>query len=125
MQVSHGAIQFAVYEELKHAAEGASLQRFTHSLDRLLGGSNSSSAGSSSSGGSQSRAGDSSSGKSSGGRRQRTTRELTPAEITACGALSKLAASVATYPSQVRARWAASNRVRAWFAFSHGRTRCA
>ena len=29
-------------------------------------------------------------------------RELSPAEITACGALSKLAASVATYPSQVR-----------------------
>lgn len=114
MQVSHGAIQFAVYEELKHAAEGVSLQRFTGSLDRLLGwggsssgGGGSSAAGGSSGGRSQGSAGSSSSGgngsSSSGSRRQHSkVRELTPADITACGALSKLAASVATYPSQVR-----------------------
>lgn len=57
--VSHGAIQFAVYEELKAIAQN-------------MGSDN-----------------------------MRRKGHLTPAEITACGALSKLAASVATYPSQV------------------------
>ncbi|PRW05777.1 folate transporter chloroplastic isoform X1 [Chlorella sorokiniana] len=109
--VSHGAIQFAVYEELKHAAESSvSLQRFTGSLDRLLGAGSSGGSGgghaSGSSGKGSSGSDSSSSSSNSGGLRQHTkVRELTPAEITACGALSKLAASVATYPSQVlRAR---------------------
>ena len=101
--MSHGAIQFAVYEELKHAAEGVSLQRFTGSLDRLLGGgggdAGGSKAASSSSGGGGSGSGG---GRGAGtSRRGHQVRELSPAEITACGALSKLAASVATYPSQV------------------------
>ncbi|EFN53971.1 hypothetical protein CHLNCDRAFT_25287 [Chlorella variabilis] len=61
--VSHGAIQFAVYEELKSAAQG------------FAGG---------------------------GAGQQKPARQLSPPEITACGALSKLAASVTTYPSQAR-----------------------
>jgi solute carrier family 25 (mitochondrial folate transporter), member 32 len=64
--VSHGAIQFAVYEELKSAAYH--LRDFI----RPLGASSVS-----------------------------EDRTLSSAEITACGALSKLAASIVTYPSQV------------------------
>ncbi len=64
--VSHGAIQFAVYEELKSLAQSFSKQQ------------------------------------QSGGPQQRHKgRTLSPAEVTAFGALSKLAASLATYPSQV------------------------
>ncbi|KAI3431257.1 hypothetical protein D9Q98_004320 [Chlorella vulgaris] len=83
--VSHGAIQFAVYEELKVAALGfsiGSLAPFTRSLD-----SGTSSSSSSSGGGKKGAAGQ--------------ARELSHAEITACGALSKLVASTATYPTQV------------------------
>lgn len=65
-QVSHGAIQLAVYEELK------SLARSSYSLSATRG------------------AGE-------GG----THRAPNSAEIAACGALSKLVASVVTYPSQV------------------------
>lgn len=75
--VSHGAIQFAVYEELKSLAQGLDL--FT----RQLGQAPAQRSGSSSDGVPQDR------------------RALSSAEITACGALSKLAASVSTYPSQV------------------------
>lgn len=73
--VSHGAIQFAVYEELKALAQG--FEGFTHPLGAQGGNS----------------------GSSTGAGQPK--RMLTSAEITACGALSKLAASVATYPSQV------------------------
>lgn len=66
--VSHGAIQFAVYEELKSAA--FQLRDFVHPLSRSNGGT-------------------------------QENQGLSSAEITACGALSKLAASVVTYPSQV------------------------
>ena len=71
------------------AAQHLPLSRFTRSLDGLLGGGSSGGAGASAGTG----------GGSGGGH---APRELSPAEITACGALSKLAASVATYPSQVR-----------------------
>lgn len=87
-QVSHGAIQFAVYEELKVAALGfsiGSLAPFTRSLD-----SGTSSSSSSSGGGKKGAAGQ--------------ARELSHAEITACGALSKLVASTATYPTQASAQ---------------------
>ena len=76
-QVSHGAIQFAVYEELKTLAQSG-LGAFTSPLT------------SSSSGG----------GGLPPGQRQQQ-RELGSLDITACGALSKLVASTATYPSQV------------------------
>lgn len=67
--VSHGAIQFAVYEELKSAA--FQLRDFVHPLSSLTGSN------------------------------AQRDQGLSSAEITACGALSKLAASVVTYPSQV------------------------
>lgn len=63
--VSHGAIQFAVYEELKSAAYH--LRDFIRPL----------------------------------GQTASDDRTLSSAEITACGALSKMAASIVTYPSQV------------------------
>lgn len=96
-QVSHGAIQFAVYEELKVAA--AALPRL-HTLAPFLRPLD----GSSASGGASSGGGKGSGGEGSGRQHQAARRrELSAAEITACGALSKLAASVATYPSQARA----------------------
>lgn len=52
--------------------------------------------------------GSSSDGKGGGGRgggRGIQRRKLTSTEITACGALSKMAASIATYPSQVETWW--------------------
>ncbi|KAH7624650.1 hypothetical protein Ndes2526B_g00011 [Nannochloris sp. 'desiccata'] len=64
--VSHGAIQFAVYEELKSAAYH--LRDFIRPL---------------------------------GARNVSEDKTLSSAEITACGALSKMAASIVTYPSQV------------------------
>lgn len=64
--VSHGAIQFAAYEELK----GASFH-IRHHLRSFRSES------------------------------QNMHDELTPVEISACGALSKVVASAATYPSQV------------------------
>ena len=67
--VSHGAIQFAVYEELKTAA--VHLRDFVRPLSGDVVADSTS------------------------------DRILSSAEITACGALSKLAASVVTYPSQV------------------------
>ncbi len=69
--VSHGAIQFAVYEELKSAAYH--LRDFI----RPLGAAGQDDT------------------------RQDDTRTLSSAEITACGALSKMVASIVTYPSQV------------------------
>ncbi len=69
--VSHGAIQFAVYEELKAGA--AALRAYVTPLE-----------------------GDEY--KIKGSRYPRAPSSL---EVTACGALSKLVASVATYPSQV------------------------
>ena len=63
--VSHGAIQFAVYEELKSAAYH--LRDFIRPLGKDVS----------------------------------DDRTLSSAEITACGALSKMAASIVTYPSQV------------------------
>lgn len=78
--VSHGAIQFTVYEELKSVAPR--VQDFIRPLGPTLTAPGKDA-------------------EASGGGK----RELTSLEITACGALSKLAASVATYPSQVvRAR---------------------
>ena len=68
--VSHGAIQFAVYEELKSAA--FHLRDFVHPF-----------------------------GAGSTSTHNQKDQGLTSVEITACGALSKLAASVVTYPSQV------------------------
>lgn len=64
--VSHGAIQFAVYEELKSAAYH--LRDFIRPL---------------------------------GDKSVSDDKTLSSAEITACGALSKMAASIVTYPSQV------------------------
>ncbi|GAB4819511.1 hypothetical protein N2152v2_006557 [Parachlorella kessleri] len=101
--VSHGAIQLAVYEELKSLAQ--SFQGFSGSSIASLSNGSSSGLTSSSSGGND-RGGHSSSGtngnegssRRGGGQAQRT---LTSAEITAFGALSKMAASIATYPSQV------------------------
>lgn len=79
--VSHGAIQFAVYEELKHAASNM------RSFVQPLSGSD-----------------DSSSGRTASSSKH-NGQLVTSAEITAFGALSKLAASLVTYPSQViRAR---------------------
>ncbi|KAL6779797.1 hypothetical protein ACKKBG_A13760 [Auxenochlorella protothecoides x Auxenochlorella symbiontica] len=65
--VSHGAIQFAVYEELKALAAGR--RRSTAPAQRA--------------------------------QREPGRAPLSSLEITVCGALSKLSASVATYPSQV------------------------
>jgi solute carrier family 25 (mitochondrial folate transporter), member 32 len=65
--VSHGAIQFAVYEELKSATPR--LRDFLRPLGVCVD--------------------------------EKKDHALSSVEITACGALSKLAASVATYPSQV------------------------
>ena len=73
--VSHGAIQFAVYEELKAAAYH--LRDFIRPLD------------------------DHSSNSNSSPWLNLDSNTLTSIEITVCGALSKLAASVVTYPSQV------------------------
>lgn len=107
-QVSHGAIQFAVYEELK------TLVNTRWRRDRSL------------SGGSPSR---------SAIRRFRPTASeaatpLSPLEAMACGALSKIVASVATYPSQVGRRAAlacsrGSFAARTDCVGAHGRTRCA
>lgn len=66
--VSHGAIQFAVYEELKALAAGR--RRSTAPAQRA--------------------------------QREPGRAPLSSLEITVCGALSKLSASVATYPSQAR-----------------------
>jgi solute carrier family 25 folate transporter 32 len=92
--VSHGVIQFVAYEELKALAGRGAFDGFT----RALGGG-----GGASSGGARGGAkGGAKGGKGSANCAQR--REPTHAEVTAFGALSKLAASVVTYPSQVRAR---------------------
>jgi solute carrier family 25 folate transporter 32 len=64
--VSHGAIQFAVYEELKTAA--FHIRDFIRPLGANIVSED---------------------------------KTLSSAEITACGALSKMAASIVTYPSQV------------------------
>lgn len=81
-QVSHGAIQFAVYEELKHlAAAGYQTPSWLQGNSSALRG-----------GGGTSKS-------------QSQRRVVTSSEITAAGALSKLAASIVTYPFQVvRAR---------------------
>ena len=110
LQVSHGAIQFAAYEELKSAAanyDGSSFAGFTSSLDAGAaeaegdGRYSSSSTGRRAASSSGKARGDSAAG-SCGNRAQR---QLSPAEITACGALAKLIASVATYPTQVGGVW--------------------
>ena len=64
MQVSHGAIQFMVYEELKKVASGSLMREDLNNV-----------------------------GKHS----------LTALEASVIGAVSKLAASIVTYPSQVLA----------------------
>lgn len=64
LQTAHGAIQFAVYEELKHQVAAAG-------------------------------------GTSSSDQPGPPDRQLTPAEVSVCGAGSKLVASIATYPVQV------------------------
>ncbi len=78
--MSHGAIQFAVYEELKHlAAAGYQAPAWLRNYSSAphVGGTNES----------------------------RRRRVVSSSEITAAGALSKLAASIVTYPFQVvRAR---------------------
>lgn len=97
--VSHGAIQFAVYEELKSAA--FHLRDFITPLPPTKPFPNKRTPSSTSHNNINSSKSSRSSKRdtSSNGRSQH--HELSPVEITACGALSKLAASVATYPSQV------------------------
>lgn len=77
-QTTHGALQFAVYEELKLLASAFSTQRW--SLGAWGTPADSPLA-------------------------HRSTQELKPAETLICGALSKLVAAVTTYPVQtVRSR---------------------
>ena len=96
LQTTHGAIQFAVYEELKglaararwDAAGGGGWPR----LQRAGGGGGE-------------RDGSGGKGSGSGGGSGGELRQLGSAEVSAYGALSKLAAAVTTYPTQVvRAR---------------------
>lgn len=69
-QVSHGAIQFTVYEELKSLMVARhKRQQATPARDQL---------------------------------HQQSVVDLSTAEVTICGSLSKLVASVSTYPSQVQ-----------------------
>lgn len=82
-----------MYEELKALAGaapplGSSLAPFVRALGDGKAGTST-------------KGGKGASGSKGGAAQQAQRRELSAAEITACGALSKLAASVATYPSQV------------------------
>jgi len=83
--VSHGAIQFAVYEELKSAAHH--IHTFIRPLDTSWTRTPSDIKASCS--------------RIKNHSSSPTGHELTSIQISACGALSKLLASVATYPSQV------------------------
>jgi len=93
--VSHGAIQFAVYEELK---------TFAHSFDGFLSPLDKDATNGITKNNSKESRKATVSKKNettAGAVQERRKRELTPLEITLCGALSKLTASLATYPSQV------------------------
>lgn len=82
LQVSHGAIQFAAYEELKSLM----LSRRARPAPSLaLSGS-----------------GPPGVGRAGGAALSQSTDQLSTFEVTICGSLSKLVASVSTYPSQVR-----------------------
>lgn len=82
LQVSHGAIQFAAYEELKSLM----LSRRARLAPSLA----------------PSGSGPLGAGRAGGTALSQSTDQLSTLEVTICGSLSKLVASVSTYPSQVR-----------------------
>lgn len=93
-QSTHGAVQFAVYEELKYFASRI------NRLPTLLPGAETP-AGKDASGSSSSGSSGSSGGQPGSGDGKAQARTLSSAELSLFAAASKLSASVFTYPTQV------------------------
>lgn len=112
-QTCHGAIQFTVYEELKHLAGTLSSTWSSHAVDgppgqRLAGTSDLAQA---SLAGSSATNNDASSSTAVQGAAHRPAYRLSSLETSVCAVLSKLSASVITYPSQVVRRvWRGGGR---------------